>query len=217
MDASPSRPSGDLPGDQASSAPASPPVVRPPVGAAANPGCSVAGARGLIRFIYTHIPYYVISAWFVFSGLRVSFDTGGETFETWALIGGLAGYALLLAGSACLLIRLGSVWEDVRSLIVHVLLMFLAISVSLDGAIAHKPEAGRWWLIGALGLAIAMSEGLLRGLRVRLPRGYRAPYYLILSLFFLYPVALRPLVLEPNSVALHGDYAAFRRRRALHF
>lgn len=219
MDTSPSRPSEPSPGGSSSpgsqssplpSAASQPPDASPPAGALQqNAGCPAAGARGLIRFICSHNPFYVISAWFIFSGLRVSFDTGGESFETWALIGGLSGYVLLLAASACLLIRLGSVWEDVRSLIVLILLMFLAISVSLDGAIAHKPEQGRLWLIGAFGLAVIVSEALVFGLRVRFPWGYRAPYYLILSLFFLYPVALSPLVLDPGSLTLQWGLFGF--------
>lgn len=211
MDSSPFLPPEDSPPDQ------SPPASPPPAATGAGAGCSSAGARGLVRFICSHNPFYVISAWFVFSGLRVSFDTGGETFETWALIGGLAGYVLLLAGAACLLIRLGGVWEDVRSLVVLVLLMFLAISVSLDGAIARKPEQGRLWLIGAFVGAVAVSEGLLRGSRVRLPWGYRAPYYLILSLFFLYPVALSPLVLAPGSPALQWGLFGFSTAAGLAF
>src|SRR5687767_12548986 len=39
-----------------------------------------ANARGLLRFVYTHNPFYVISAWFVFGGLRVSFDPQGKLF-----------------------------------------------------------------------------------------------------------------------------------------
>ncbi len=226
MDAFPSRPPEDRPGgnspasqslsssspglQQPGAPPHSPPTLTPG-------GCSLEPARGLIRFVCSHNPFYVISAWFVFSGLRVSFDTGGDSFETWALVGGLAGYALLLAGAACLLIRLGKVWEDVRSLIVLILLMFLAISVSLDGAIAHRPEQGRLWLIGAFALAAAVSESSLRGLRVRLPLGYRAPYYLILSLFFLYPVALSPLVLTPGSLALQWGLFGFSAAAGIAF
>lgn len=213
MDTTPSGPSEERPGESSLGSPSAGPLATASQASrgpqSENPGCTTAGARGLVRFICSHNPFYVISAWFVFSGLRVSFDTGGEEFETWALVGGLAGYVLLLAGAACLLIRLGSVWEDVRSLIVLILLMFLAISVSLDGAIAHRPEQGRQWLVGALALAIAISEALVRGLRVRFPWGYRAPYYLILSLFFLYPVVLSPVVLQPESLALQWGLFGF--------
>src|SRR5579864_1901838 len=90
--------------------------------------CQKVGRR-LVRLLWTNNPFYLISAWLVFSGLRASFNTGGETFVTWALLGGLAAYTLLLAAAACVLIRLGRVWEDIRTLVLLVALMFLAISV----------------------------------------------------------------------------------------
>jgi hypothetical protein len=47
----------------------------------------------------------------VFIGLRSSFDPGAKVFDTWALILGLAGYTLLLATTACLMVRFGKVWD----------------------------------------------------------------------------------------------------------
>jgi hypothetical protein len=47
-----------------------------------------------------------------------------------------------------------------------------------------------------------VTEGLLRGIRLRLPAGFRVPYYLTLGLFFLYPLALVPVLREPHSEAL---------------
>ncbi|MHC5541172.1 hypothetical protein ACYOEI_23365, partial [Singulisphaera rosea] len=88
--------------------------------------------RGLVRWLYTSNPFYVLSAELFFVGLRVSFNTQRATFETWALMLGLAGYTLLLASTACALIRLGRVWDDMRSLLLLVVLMFLAMSVTFD-------------------------------------------------------------------------------------
>lgn len=68
--------------------------------------------RRFARLLWTNNPFYLISAWLVFSGLRASFNTGGETFETWALLGGLAAYTLLLATAACVLVHLGRVSCD---------------------------------------------------------------------------------------------------------
>jgi hypothetical protein len=158
-----------------------------------------APGRQLIRVLYTNNPFYLISAWLVFSGLRTSFNTGGATFETWALLGGLATYSLLLATAACVLIRLGRVWEDIRTLALLVLLMFLAISVSLDEALTTNPARGSFWLIAGFVFAVSLSEALLLGLRVRLRIAYRLPYHLTLALFFLYPVALGPWVVLPES------------------
>jgi len=158
--------------------------------------------RQLARWLYTNNPFYVISAWLVFVGLRSSFDTASETFQTGALMAGLAGYTLLLAVSACLLVRLGQVWDDVRSMLILVVLMFLALSVSFDDTLAANPRLGQWYFLGGLAFSIVVSEGLLWGMRLRLPVGFRVPYYLMSGLFFLYPLSLTPLVGQPHEAPL---------------
>ena len=92
--------------------------------------------RDAIRFLYNNNPFYVISAALIFWGLRSSFDTTGKTFETDAFMISLAGYTLLLAVAGCFLIRLGQVWDDVRTILLLVVLMLLALSVSFDEALA---------------------------------------------------------------------------------
>jgi hypothetical protein len=158
--------------------------------------------RGLLRRVYTSNPFYVLSADLVFIGLRMSFKTGGPTFETGTLMVALLGYTLLLATTACLLIRIGNVWDDVRTLLLLVVAMFLAISVTFDETLAHDPVGGTFYYLGGLAFAIAVSEAVLRGIRLRLPAFFRLPYYLILALFFLYPVALAPYLHDPDAPAL---------------
>ncbi len=158
--------------------------------------------RWLLRRAYTSNPFYALSADLVFVGLRMSLDTNGKTFETGALMLSLLGYTLLLATTACLLIRLGNVWDDARTLLLLVVAMFLAISVTFDETLAGNPRLGRMLSCGGLLFAVAVSEGLLRGIRLRLPALFRAPYYLILTLFFLYPVALAPFVRDPDGLAI---------------
>jgi len=167
----------------------------PPVPHARNgPPDVVRGARGLIRFFYTNNPFYVVSAGLVLWGLWISFDTTRETFEAGALMAGLTGYTLLLAAAACFLVRYGSLWEDVRTILLLIVLMFLAISMTFDESLAIHPRVGTRWLLAGLAFAVVLSEGLFSGMRLRLPVLFRMPYYLILALFFLYPVALNPVV-----------------------
>jgi hypothetical protein len=156
----------------------------------------------LLRRLYTSNPFYVISADLVFVGLRLSFDTGGDTFQAGALMVALLGYTLLLATTACLLIRFGKVWDDARTLLLLVVAMFLATSVTFDETLAGSPRLGVALYLGGLIFAVLVSEGLLRGIRLRLPPLFRLPYYLILALFFLYPVALTPLLRDPDSPVL---------------
>lgn len=165
--------------------------------------------KRLLRAIYTNNPLYLISAWLVFSGLRASFNTAGEAFETWAFLGGLACYSLLLAIAACVLVRLGKVWEDVRTLTLLILLMLFAMSVSLDEAVTKNPAGGSFWLAMGFLFAVSISEALVVGLKVRFPLTYRIAYHLVLALLFLYPVALAPWVDRPQSSVLQWGLFAF--------
>ena len=169
----------------------------------------IASARKLGRFLYTNNPFYVLSASLVFWGLRISFDTSAVSFETGALMIGLTGYVLLLSAAACLLIRYGQVWDDVRTVLLLVVLMLLAISVSFDGVLAADSVAGSAYFVGGLLFAVIVSELLLYFIRLRLPAGFRIPYYLILALFFLYPPALTPLLDDPSDPALYWALFAF--------
>jgi hypothetical protein len=160
------------------------------------------GARGLFRWVCTSNPFYVLSALAVCLGLWISFGAQVRVEQTGALMAGMAGYTLLLAVTACLLVRSVGVWDDVRTVLLLVVLMFLATSVTFDEVLARSPRLGVACYLGGLAFAVAVSEGMLRGIRLGLPACFRAPYYLILALFFLYPLAISPLLEQPRSEAL---------------
>ena len=58
---------------------------------------------------------------------------------------------------------------------------------------------------------------MLRGIRLVLPPLFRVPYYLILALFFLYPVAITPLLDRPRSEALSWALFGFSPAAGLVF
>ncbi len=155
--------------------------------------------QNFLRWVYTHNPFYMISAGLVFWGLRSSFDARVGAIETVALMLGLVGYTLLLIVTTWLVLRLGRVWEDGRSQLLLIVLMYLAISVSFDDALATNPFLGELCFLGGLFFAVVTSEALLRGLGIRLGLLFRLPYHLLLALFFLYPVLLRRLPFDPFS------------------
>ncbi len=162
------------------------------------------------RLLYTHNPFYAISASLVFWGLESSFDRNVYSFHSLALMGGLVAYTLVLSLAAFVVIRLGKVWDDGRSLLLLVILMLLAISVSFDVALARNPRIGTLCCVGGLLFSAMVTEGLLRGLAIRLPALFRLPYYLLLGLFFLYPVALRwTLSDDPDSPGIQWALLAF--------
>jgi hypothetical protein len=175
------------------------------------------GGRELIRWICTTNPFYVISAGLFLAGLLVSFGDQAQEEDTWALMAGLAGYTLLLAGTAGLLVRFGHVWDDIRTVLLLVVLMFLATSVTFDDVIYENPALGSaCYLLGML-WAVVVSEGVLRAIRLRLPAWFRLPYYLILGLFFLYPLAVSPLLAQQRSERLMWALFGFSAMAGLVF
>ncbi|MGL4555055.1 MAG: hypothetical protein ACRC33_28150, partial [Gemmataceae bacterium] len=168
-------------------------------------------ARSLARFLWTSNPFYVVSAGLFLLGLRLSFGEQATEIDTWALMGGLAGYTLLLAVTACLLVRFAGVWDDARTVMLLVVLMFLATSVTFDEALVQNPRLGVACCLVGLAFAVAVSEAVLRGTRLRLPAGFRVPFHLTVALFFLYPLALRPLagVGVPRTEGLLWTLAGF--------
>ena len=163
---------------------------------------SVKVAHRVLRLLCTSNPFYVVSAALFLFGLRASFGPQASDIDSWALMGGLAGYTLLLAAAALILVRFACVWNDVRTVLLLVVLMFLATSVTFDELLVMEPERGTWFFVGGLAFAIGLSELLLRGIRLRLPLLFRLPYHLSLALFFLYPLVLVPVLGDPHGELL---------------
>ena len=81
---------------------------------------SLTAARGLFRWLSCNNPFYVLSAGLFLVGLWASFQAQNGDIETWTLMGGLAGYTLLLAVTAFLLVRFAGVWDDMRTVLLVV-------------------------------------------------------------------------------------------------
>ena len=155
----------------------------------------------LLRHVYTNNPFYLISALLVLFGLYRLFPAE-DSEDAWLLLGSICVYATLLAVTAVLIIRFGKVWEDARSILLVIILMFLALAASFDEMLLAQPGPGCVLLIGGLVFSVLVSEALLRSLRMRLPALFRASYYLLLGGFFLYPLVLAGLVFfaRPEAV-----------------
>ena len=128
---------------------------------------------------------------------------------------GLTGYTLLLAVTACLLVRWLGVWDDVRTVMLLTVLMFLATSVTFDEVLAVAPMRGMACFLGGLAFAVAVSEGMLRGARLRLPLAFRVPYYLHPRAFLSVPGGARSAPgPAPERGARVGPVRLLARRRA---
>lgn len=165
----------------------------------ASPAKEPGGGVHVFWWVCTKNPFYAISAALVLLGLWISFGNETEELDNWLLMGGLTAYTLLLALTAMLLVRYLKLWDDARTVMLLVVLMFLATSVTFDHLLIVEQERGTVFYLLGLSLSVVVSEMLLRGTKLRLPALYRVPYYLFLMLFFLYPIFVRSLR-DPGEV-----------------
>ena len=132
------------------------------------PGSPPPARNNLLSWIATSNPFYVISAGLFLFGLKMSFGEQTRDADSWALMTGLGGYTLLLASAALLLVRYAKVWNDVRTILLLMVLMFLATSVTFDELLVLDPDRGVWFCAGGLVFAVAVTEAVLGGIRLNL-------------------------------------------------
>lgn len=145
--------------------------------------------RSVLSYLYNHNPFYVISAVLMLFAVRSAYGTIEiGTINCWVMMGVLAGYTLLLAGIGVLIVRWGKVWEDARSILLLLLLLFLGVSVSMDDLFSRiSPDQGMTLMIAGFLFSAIVSEAVLWGAGIRLGLRYRIPYHLFLALFYVAP------------------------------
>lgn len=157
----------------------------------------------LLTLIYNHNPFYAVSAVLMLLAVRNAY---GEleigAINCWLMMGVLAAYTSLLAGIGVLIVRKAGIWEDARSILLLLLVLFLAVSISADDLfVKMESHAGGTLLLlcGYLFSAI-VSEVVLRTMRVQIGAAYRWPYHTLLLLFYAAPWWCSP-ELHPRSTA----------------
>lgn len=183
----------DAPQDPVESSP--PPAPRPP-----------SFFQQFGRFLYTQNPFYLLSVAFVLHSTRLWYRQAAGPFDPWPLMGIICGYIVVVAATGFVLVRFGKVWDDARSILLILLLLFVELSTTFDGVLVSQPATGRTLLAIGLALAVVVSEGVLIGLRIRLPALYRIPYHLFLVLLFLYPLAIVTGLGDDTSAAVWRVY-----------
>ena len=148
-----------------------------------------ASHRSVLHYLYNHNPFYVISAVLMLFAVRSAYGTIEiGSINCWIMMGVLAGYTLLLAGIGVLIVRWGKVWEDARSILLILLLLFLGVSVSMDDLFSRiTPEEGMTLMIAGFLFSAIVSEAVLWGTGIRFGARYRMPYHLFLALFYFAP------------------------------
>ena len=153
-------------------------------------------AKSFLKWLYDANPFYLISTCLILYAQTVIFNTGNLDLNTAISAGIIAGFTLLLMTAAVLILRLGKVWNDLRSitLIITVLLFFL--SVSLDRIVLDGLKTGLLWQGGCLLFALAVSYIIYRELKIHLSKNFLIASCAFLALFFLYPSLSAYLVNE---------------------
>ena len=142
---------------------------------------------GFVRFLYNQNPFYLISAAVILYGFRTATQQSTFASNPWFLASLFAGYTTLLALTAWLIVRFGRVWDDARSIFMVLLLLFMALSASLDGLFFSDPTTAV--LIAAAGFAFAVivCESLVWSLGIRFRVLFRGPLYAMFATSFFYP------------------------------
>ncbi|QDU27822.1 hypothetical protein ETAA8_29130 [Anatilimnocola aggregata] len=143
-----------------------------------------------VRLLYTQNPFYLIGTFLILLGLQQSLGQEPLLATSGLLTSLLAGYTVLLVLIGVVIVRWGQLWDDVRTILLVVVLLFYMLSTSLDVHVLESPSRGTALLLCGLAFCLGLSEFLLRILRLQLPAPYRWAFYLSLCLLFSYPIAL---------------------------
>ena len=169
-----------------------------------------AASANPFRFLYTHNPFYLISTFCVLFAIQRGFrPETAEYLNPWLLMAALSSLTLLMAVTGWVIVRFGKVWEDARSILLVVVLMFLAMSVSFDEVLNLWATTVISLLAFGFVFSVLITESLVRGLRISFPWSFRLPFYTFLALFFAVPVWLSPEVTDLGITATRWRIAAF--------
>lgn len=149
-----------------------------------------------------HNPFYAISAALMFYGLRVSFPASGGPGYSIILAAALAAYVVLLTATALFLRRIGTLWEDIRTVALLVVLLLPGVSISFDDTLVANFDLGAALDLGLAAMAILVAEVLFHGLQIRMPMGYRIPYHLLMTLILVFPSLVAAFAGNPHDPRL---------------
>ena len=149
----------------------------------------VKGPR-FVTFLYNHNPFYLISAALVLYGVHSSLQSGESVVDPWLMAGLFAGYTILLAITSYLIVKIGQVWDDARSIFMVLLLLFMALSTNFDSLCLSSPWMAVMMLGLGFGFAVLITESLCWSLEIKFPRLFKVSYYLLVAIGFFYPLLM---------------------------
>jgi hypothetical protein len=148
----------------------------------------------IVKKLYKTNPFYLISACLVLYASTRLFHTDNVFIDNLVPLAIMGVYTAILAGTAVFIARIGKVWDDAGTLLQINLMLFMAISVGLDGKIINDTTVGIGWVVAGLAVMLAISEVMFNGLKLKLPKIFRVAYYSLMGCYFSYPWVLAELV-----------------------
>ena len=139
-------------------------------------------------------PFYLVSACLTLYASTCLFHTENVFINNLVPLAIMGAYTALLAGTAIFITKLGKVWDDAGTLLQINVMLFMAISVGLDGKVIENTSEGVGWIAAGLAVMLAISEMMFNGLKLKIPIIFRTAYYTLMGVFFVYPWALAELV-----------------------
>ena len=155
--------------------------------------------KSLVRWFYDANPFYLISTCLILYAQTIIFNTSNLDLNTAISIGIIAGFTLLLTGTAVLLSRIAKVWSDLRSIVMIITLLLLVLSISLDRKIIDGWQTGLLWQGGCLIFGLGTSWVIYRELKIKLDKSFLSIFCALLGLFYLYPAFPAFLVNESEG------------------
>jgi hypothetical protein len=97
--------------------------------------------RSFARFLSSQNPFYLLSVAFVLHGTKLWYKPADGPFDPWPLMAVICGYIVLLAATGFVLVRFWKVWDDARSILLMLLLLFVELSLTFDTVLVSDPAA----------------------------------------------------------------------------
>ncbi len=135
-------------------------------------------------------PFYLLSAAAFLHATGIWAGQQGRDLADQTRLLLIGAYVVAMACTALLIVRLWKQWADARSVVLIILLLFAELALSFDDAVLLDSAHGGQLLCMALAVAIAISELLFWGLKLNFPARFRTPYYVQLTILFLFPLVL---------------------------
>lgn len=170
-----------------------PDVCAPPDGSSPRSMPSPSPWRQVWGLVSAHNPFYLLSTAFLLHGSARWMQSAGG-YDPFPLIGLVGGYVLMMAITAIVIVRTGGVWGDARSILLLVPILFVELALALDSPLVTNGVTGTFLTWGGFLFATCVTEGLLRGLPIRLSAFFRLPLLALLAILFLYPLLIVPAI-----------------------